>query len=441
MEYDAVEIERFRARTPKSLQLWQRTKEIVPTGHAGGMGAFVPHPIVLERGAGSRVTDVDGNDYLDLRLGDWVLIHGHSSPAIADAVDAQMRRLVQVGAPEWDLGYRFCKLLVDRTPSLDKVRLFASGTDANLAAIRLARTKTGRTKIAKARGSYHGTADMLIVGNSILRAPDDVVPLGVSPHAIDEVVQYPYNDPDGFETAITAAKDDIAIVLIEPVMTAMAMVEATVEFLQRVREVTTRYGIILLFDEVVTYPMAYGGAQAHFGVTPDLTTFGKAIGGGLPVSAVGGRADVMDLLEADAHEGTAPISIMSTFGGNSAVAAAGIAALEALTPQAHERLSALGDRCRAGIDELGRRYGVDLHATGAGHLIGVHWAPDRVVDYETRLKDDREKVLNINLVLCNEGIYQTFTGLFLLSTAITDADVDFFLQTLDKALHRLGYVD
>ncbi|MGZ6693423.1 MAG: aminotransferase class III-fold pyridoxal phosphate-dependent enzyme, partial [Solirubrobacteraceae bacterium] len=322
----------------------------------------------------------------------------------------------------------------------DKVRFFASGTDANLCATRLARAYTGRTKIAKALGSYHGTADVMIAGTSILRDPDDFVPIGVPEHVAGEIVEIPFNDPDGAEAILEREGDNLAAVLVEPVMTAAGMIEATREFLERLRDVTARRDIVLIFDEVVTYPVAYGGGQAHFGVTPDLTTMAKAIGGGLPASAVGGRAGIMDLLEPDAHGGQAPMDVMATYGGNSIAMAAGIACLEKLTPEAHQRIIALGNATRARIDEIGRRYGVPLHATGLGHLIGLHWAPERVVDYRTRLLDDREKIVNIMMALNNQGYHQTFTGFVLLSTAIGDQEIDGFLFAVERSLHNLGYV-
>lgn len=440
MHLDEAEVKKFRERTVRSKELWERTKEVIPMGHGGGMGYFLPHPIMVERAKGAWLWDVDGNRYLDLRIGDWVLIHGHCNDDIRDAVLRQMDLSTQIGGPEWDLGYRMANLLVERTPSVDKVRFFASGTDANLCAIRMSRVFTGRTKIAKATGSYHGTADALLVGHSVLRDPDDLIPAGVPARAADEVVEIPFNDADGAEAILTREGVDIAAVLIEPVMTAAGMVEATAAYLQRLREVTTALGIVLIFDEVVTFPVAYGGGQAHFGVTPDLTSFGKAIGGGLPVSAVGGRAELMNLLEPDAHNGQAPMGVMSTFGGNQVSMAAGIACLEKLTPEVHARVNALGERTRARIDDIARRYGIPLHATGLGHLIGIHWAEERVVDYRTRLLDDREKVININLALDNDGYYQTFTGLFLLSTVIGDQEIDGFLQALERSLHTLGYV-
>lgn len=440
MIFNEEQVALFRARTPRSEELWRRTKTLIPTGHAGGMGAFYPHPIVVERGKGCLLWDVDGNQYVDLRLGDWVLIHGHSDDDIRDAVYQQMGKMVQVGAPEWDLGYRMAELLVERVPSVEKVRFFVSGTDANICAIRLARAFTGRQKLARSEGGYHGASDELIVGTSVLRPRAEKVPNGVPAQATADIVEIPYNDPDRAESILRANASTLAAVIIEPILTAGGMIESTTEYLQRLRDVTAELGIVLIFDEVVTFPIAYGGAQAHYGVTPDLTTMAKTIGGGLPVSAVGGRTDIMDLMEPDAHGGLAPVGMMSTFGGNSAALAAGIACLEKLTPDVHDEMSRRGDRVRSHIDGLGTKYGVPLHATGAGNLIGVHWAEDRVVDEPTLRFDDREKIQNINLVLDNQGYYQTFTGLFLLSTVIGDQEIDGFLHAFEDALHTLRYV-
>ena len=186
--------------------------------------------------------------------------------------------------------------------------------------------------------------------------------------------------------------------------------------------------------------MAYGGAQAHHGVTPDLTTMSKAIGGGLPLAAVGGRAEIMDLLDPELHGGKAPVAApRRRSAATSAALAAGIACLEQLTPEVHARVQAIGDRARSGIDELGRRYDIPLHATGLGHLFGMHWAPERVVDYRTRMQDDREKVATSALALINEGFYQMSLGYFLLSAEVGEAEIDGFLAALERALHTLGY--
>jgi glutamate-1-semialdehyde 2,1-aminomutase len=430
----------YRERTPRSLELLERTRPLIPTGHGGGMWYQLPYPVLLERGDGCWIWDVDGNRYLDLRIGDWVMILGHGNRAIRDAVVAQLERATQFGCPDWDLSYRMASLLIERMPSVERVRFLVSGTEANLLAMRLARAHTGRWKIAKTEGSYHGHADQLQTGSSTVAIAAKRLPTGVPESVVDELVEIPFNDPDGAEEILERQGASIAAVMVEPVQGAAGMIAATTEFLRRLRDVTRRLGIVLIFDEVVTFPVAYGGAQAHHGVTPDLTTMSKAIGGGLPLSAIGGSAELMGLLDPELHGGVAPVASVSTFGGNQASLAAGIACLEQLTPEVHAGIQAIGDRARAGIDALGESYGVPLHSTGLGHLFGMHWAPERVVDYPTRMRSDREKIVNLHLALMNEGCYQMSLGYFLLSSEVGETEIDGFLAALERSLHTLGYV-
>ena len=435
----AGEEARYRERTRRSLELLERTRPLIPTGHGGGMWYQLPYQVLLERGKGSRIWDVDGNEYLDLRIGDWVVIHGHADDRIRDAIVEQLEKGTQFGCPEWDLQHRMASLLVERMPSVERVRFLVSGTEANLLALRLARAYTGRTRLAKAEGSYHGHADHMVTSRTSTVGIAPKTPTGVLPSVVEELVEIPFNDPDGAEEALEREGSSIAAVILEPVQGAAGMIEATKEYVERLRAVTERLGIVLVFDEVVTFPIAYGGAQAWFGVTPDLTTMSKAIGGGLPLSAVGGRAEIMDLLDPELYAGIAPVTSVSTFGGNLASLAAGIRALELLTPDVHTHVQALGDRARNGIDALGRAYDVPLHSTGLGHLFGMHWAPERVVDYPTRMRTDRTKVVNLHLALMNEGYYQMSLGYFLLSAAHTVDEIDGFLAALERALHTLGY--
>ena len=430
----------YRDRTRRSLDLLNRTKALIPTGHAGGMWYQLPYPVLIDHAQAARVWDVDGNEYLDMRIGDWVLALGHRNARIRDAIVAQLDRAVQLGCPEWDLAHRMASLLIERMPSVERVRFLASGTETNLLALRLARAYTGRTTVAKAQGSYHGIADVLVVGDSSIAFAANGVPAGVTPGVAQDVVEFPFNDPDGAEAILTREADNLAAVLIEPIMGAAGMVPADTEFLRRVREVTQRLGAVLIFDEVVTFPTAYGGAQAHHGVLPDLTVMSKTIGGGLPQAALGGRAEIMGLLDPDLHDGRAPVLAASTFGGNVTALAAGIAALEQLTPELHTRMQRVGERMRSGIDELGRSYGIPLHATGFGHLYGMHWAPERVVDYRTRMLDDNEKLANLMLGLMNEGVYQYSFGTLLISAAHGDAEIDEFLAALERALHAVRLV-
>lgn len=431
---------RYRERTRRSLELLEQTKPLIPTGHAGGMWYQLPYPVLLERGQGARVWDVDGNRYLDMRIGDWVMALGHRNEAVCDAIVEQLDRASQLGCPEWGLAHRMASLLIERMASVERVRFLASGTESNLLALRLARAYTGRTKLAKAQGSYHGIADVLVVGDSSIAFDAAGVPAGVTPGVAQDVVEFPFNDLDEAEAVLEREGANLAAVLVEPIMGAAGMVPATTEFLQRLRDVTARLGIVLIFDEVVTFPTAYGGAQTHHGVTPDLTVMSKSIGGGLPQAAVGGRADIMGLLDPYLHDGRAPVLAASTFGGNVAALAAGIATIEQLTPEVHARVQAVGERMRRGIDEIGEKYGIPLHATGFGHLYGMHWAPERVVDYRTRMLDDNEKLANIMLGLLNEGVYQYSFATLLLSAEHGDEEIDEFLAALERALHAVNLV-
>jgi glutamate-1-semialdehyde 2,1-aminomutase len=434
------EEQRYRERTPRSRELLEKARGLIPTGHAGGMWYQLPYPVLLERGQGTQVWDVDGNEYADMRIGDWVMVHGHGDPHVRDAIVGQLGKAGQFGCPEWDLAYRLGSLIQERMPSVERIRFQVSGTETNLLALRLARAYTGRTKLAKATGSYHGIADILIAGTPSIRYVETTLPPGVTEGVAQDVVEYPFNDPDGTEEVLTREADNIAAVIVEPVMGAAGMIPATHEFIQRLRAVTERLGIVLIFDEVVTFPMAYGGAQAYFDIRPDLTTMSKAIGGGLPAAALGGSAEIMELLEPTRHGGKAPITAASTFGGNVTAMAAGIACVEQLTPEVHRQIDALGDRLRAGIDEIGSRHGIPLHATGAGHLTGMHWAEERVVDHRTRMQSDDEKVTNIVMGLMNEGWFTFSFGYLLINRAFDEEKVDAFHEALERALHAVELV-
>lgn len=430
----------YRERTPRSRELLARLREVIPTGQAGGMWYQLPYPTVLDRGKGSRVWDVDGNEYLDFRIGDWLLIHGHCNEHIHAAIVEQLGKAVQFGAPEWDLSYRMATMLIERVPSVEKVRFAVSGTETNQLALRLARAFTGRQKMAKMTAGYHGVSDQLLIANGITY-DGNTVPAGIVASAAADVVLLPFNEIDATEAIIEHHAADLAAVLVEPVMgSGTGMLPATTEYLQSLRDVTARHGIVLIFDEVVTFPVAYGGAQKLYGVYPDLTTMSKSIGGGLPLGAVGGRADIMNLMEPEVNDWKPSVVAASTFGGNQVALAAGIACLELLTPETHEHIRTLGERARSGIDAIGKKYSIPLHATGLGHLFAMQWAPERVTDLTTALESDRNKVINIGLALNNEGYYQFSFGAFLLSSAVTAEEIDGFLAATERALRAVDLV-
>src|SRR5215217_1613534 len=201
---------RYRERSRRSFERLEKMKPLIPTGHAGGMWYQLPYPVLLERGKGPRVWDVDGNEYLDMRIGDWVMALGHRNEAVRDAIVAQLEKASQLGAPEWDLSYRMASLLIERMPSVERVRFLASGTETNLLALRLARAFTGRSKLAKAHGSYHGIADAFVVGDSSIAFAESGIPAGVTPGVAQDVIEFPFNDPDGMEAVLERAAENIA---------------------------------------------------------------------------------------------------------------------------------------------------------------------------------------------------------------------------------------
>lgn len=433
----ASEVEQeFVRRTPGSKAAFERSRALIPGGVPGGLGFLSPYPVYFERAEGAYVWDADGNKYLDVMSGDWLLPLGHVHPDVFRATVRQLGAGTTYCSPHTSLGYEMAAELNARIPSLERIRFTASGTEATMTALRLARAFTGRGKIAKMRGGYHGTHDLSLIANGRFADPD-LVPPGLIPGAADAVVILPYNDPDGAEEIITRHARDLAAVIIEPVLGGSGMVAATQEFLTRLRSVTQRHGILLIFDEVVTFPVSPGGAQGLFGIVPDLTTLGKAIGGGLPLGAYGGRADIMDLVDPVLD----PVTQMrhgTTLGGIPVTLAAGLAQLRALTPAVHEHLSTLGEYLRSGMCDIAQRRQVPLQVTGLAHFFGLHWTPEPVVDFDTASTSDRKITALLTTSLYNQGILMFKSALGTVTAPMGESDVDMFLSAVDTALVQGG---
>ena len=344
----SVEVSRYVGRTPKSKALQEEAAAYLPGGSSRGTQFFEPYPFFADHGDGHYVYDVDGNRYLDFMLNATTLILGHAHPDITAAVQDQAARGVSFSVPT-DSQARLAKLICDRVPSIDSVRFTNSGTEATLYAIRAARVFTGRHKIAKFEGAYHGTHEYVSVSYS--PSLDQLDPDGptsipefaaMPPGVMEDVVVLPYNDLERTERAIRDNADDLACVIMEPVASSFGYLPGDPDFLKGVRSVTEELGILLVYDEVQSLRVAPGGAQGLFGITPDVTAMGKIVGGGMPAGAFGGRADVMSLFDpvdgAIAHAGT--------FNGNPMTMAAGEVTMSALTPDAYRRMSDLGDSLR-----------------------------------------------------------------------------------------------
>jgi len=432
--------QRYRDRTPGSRAAYERVSPMIPGGCPGGLGYMLPYPLFITHGEGCHIVDVDGNRYVDMVNADWLLPMGYGNPRMVQAINEQTARGTTFCQPDPELGYRYAQVLQARFPSLERLRFTASGTEATLMALRIARVFTGRDKIAKIRGGYHGIHEVSMVVSGRYKDPD-FVPEGLIPGTADSVVLLPFNDPDGAEALIEAHRNELAAVIVEPMLGGSGMIPGDPEYLARLRAVTEKHGIVLIFDEVVTATLGPHGAQGLYGITPDMTTLGKAIGGGTPLGGFGGRADIMQVLDPELHPWTPPVRHASTLGGIPVCLAAGMAQMEQLTPEVHEHLDALGARLRSGVTDVAARHGLALQATGMGQFFGLHWTETPVTDFVTCCTSKARKISAIVQSLCNEGYFLFyFVGTGVLSAPMTTEHVDGFLVALENALRETDII-
>jgi glutamate-1-semialdehyde 2,1-aminomutase len=426
----------FIARTPNSRAAYEASQASLPGGTPGGLGYMSPYPLCFERGAGYQVWDADGNELVDTFYGDWLMVLGHCNPGIVRAVEAQLQRGTAFGQPSAHLGARMAEQITSRVPSVERLRFTTSGSEATQSAIRLARAFTGRGKIAKMIGGYHGTHDVSLVANGRFKNPT-AVPPGLIPGTEQTVVLLPFNDVAATEELLERNAGELAAVIVEPILGGTGMIPATQEYLQSLRRVSEQHGILLIMDEVVVFPVGPHGAQGLYGITPDLTTFGKAISGGLPLGAFGGRREIIDHIdpkiepEADYRHG-------STLGGTQICLAAGTAQLEQLTPEFYEHTAALGDRLREGVRAVARRLDVPLQSTGVAHLFALHWGAEPVVDFDSVLKTDRLVIAALALSMTNKGYFLRSSGNGITSAALGDEQIDGFLDVLSQSIVESG---
>jgi len=416
----------------RSEQEFARADRLMPGGvnsPARAFGAVGGHPVFIASATGARLTDSDGNAYIDY-IGSWgPMILGHAHPAVTEAVAAAARRGTSFGAPtvaESELA----ELIIEAVPSVEKVRLVSSGTEATMSAIRLARGYTRRNKIVKFAGCYHGHVDSLLVaaGSSAAThaAPDSP---GVTPGTAADTLVLPYNDPAALVETFAQVGREIAGVIVEPVVGNMGCVVPTREFLDALRGETERHGALLIFDEVMTgFRVAYGGAQALFGMQPDLTTLGKIVGGGLPVGAYGGRAEIMNhVLPAG------KVFQAGTLSGNPLATAAGIATLKILRDQPpYQRLETLGEQLADGLTLAAAKAGVPHTVARVGSMMTLFFSREPVTDWSSADRCDRAAFARFFRGMLDRGIYwpcSQFEALFV-SAAHTEADIK---QTISAA--------
>lgn len=435
----------YSAPDSRSARLWQRAQDVLPGGNTRTTVFMAPRPLYAAEGDGCWIVDVDGDRRLDLLNNYTSLIHGHAHPAVTEAATRRLARGASFALPtpeEIDLA----TLLVERVPSVEQVRFTNSGSEAVMVAIKAARAFTGRHRIAKFEGAYHGSYDWAEV--SLGPSPGEWGPLeapaslpyskGTPPSVLEEVVVLPFNHARLAAARIEREADDLAAVILDPVPNRVGLMPARAEFLDAMREVTAAHGILLIFDEVISFRVGYHGAQGLFGVRPDLTTLGKIIGGGFPVGAVGGRADVMAVF--DPRGGTPAVPHGGTFNANPVTMAAGLAAMRLMDEGAYERLDEMGETLRSGFRACLERAGVPGAVTGVGSLFRIHPTDRAFVDYRSAVTDDveRRRLDQLHRALLDHGVLISPTGLGCLSSVVTEAEIEYFLEIVNHCVRSLG---
>ena len=421
----------------KSRNLFKKAQSLIPGGVNSPVRACRSvgiDPLFIEKAVGSHLTDADGNTFIDY-VGSWgPMILGHSHPSVIRALEKVLTRGTSFGAPV-DLEVELAELIVARVPAIEKIRMVNSGTEATMSAVRVARGVTGRNTIIKFDGCYHGHADSFLVA-----AGSGVATLNIagSPGVPDSVIAHtlslPYNDIDAFQSVMQKSGDEIAAVIVEPVAGNMGLVPPAGGFLETLRAETEKHGAILIFDEVMTgFRVARGGAQDLFQIEPDMSCFGKIVGGGLPVGAYGGRKEIMTQV---APEG--PVYQAGTLSGNPLAMAAGIATLKALdAPEFYKNLERTAGRL---ADGLAAAAGTNAVVNRVGSMLGLFFTAGPVTDFETAKMSDLDKFTDYYQKMLEKGIYlapSQFEALFV-SAAHTDEDIDATIFAAKEVLTALS---
>ena len=428
----------FRAESPSSLEQFEKDCESMPGG-AKGAYFYAPYPLTMQRGEGCFLYDIDERRRVDFANHHTGQILGHNDPAVNAAVQAQLSRGIALGAPTGNEG-ALAEEICARVASVERVRFCNSGTEATLHAIRLARGFSGRPKIAKLEGGYHGSHDLVEV--SVAPAVEKAGPAespysvptagGISPSAAEEVVVLPYNDEEAVAELVRRHRDELACVILDP---KTGILPVRKEYVQAVRRITQENDVLLILDEVVGFRVARGGAQEYYGICPDLSAFGKMIGGGFPVGGFGGRADIMGLFDSSGE----PTGFFQsgTFSAHAVVMAAGLATLRKMTPEAFAHLNGLGERLRRGFAELRARSGAPFQFVVLGSLFSVYFTDEPLVNYRSLAGNDGAMAHRVFLSLLNQGYFLS-QGLSMnaLSLPMEEKHIDGLLQAFETAIQE-----
>lgn len=425
---------------PNSRRLHTEACKYMPGGNTRTATFFLPFPNFIKYGDGAYMYDEDGFKLLDFQNNYTSLIHGHAHPETVEAVREQIAKGSAYTAP-FEKQIELSAILTQRFPSVDMIRYTNSGTEANMHALRIARAYTGKAKIIKTEGGYHGTTDVFeaSVDPNIKKAGTldqiKVIPesRGVSENALKDVLVVPFNDIERTRKMIEEHHRETACIIIEPIMGSAGQITPDLEYLKFLREITEQYHIVLIFDEVVTGRLSLGGAQKFYGVTPDLTTMGKIIGGGTPVGAFGGKQEIMQLYDPREKK----MYHSGTFNGNAVTMAAGLATMKAYNQEAVDYVNGLGTLFKEGVLKIYDKLGLNMKISGAGSIYNILFTDKEVKNYRdvASAHEELNKVLYMSLL--TKGVFDAERGMFCMSTAMTKEDIRFGLDTLETSLREM----
>ncbi|RLC61010.1 MAG: glutamate-1-semialdehyde 2,1-aminomutase [Chloroflexi bacterium] len=416
-EYTQKIEEAYRRRTPKSRQTVEEWASRYTPGGDYREGSWLePYPTVMVRGDGCYLHDVDGHRYIDFSNNWTALVWGNNPPQVVAAIREEAQKGLAMSAPTESV-YQWGQMICERVASVDRVRFCCSGSEAAMFAIRGARAYTGRDKILKMEGNYHGTYDLVEPGVGWQELPPGL------PRSVEQdVLVTRFNDKDTAERIIRENKDELAAVIVEGIMGAGGLIPPKDDYLKFLREVTTENDVLLIVDEVISFRLATGGAQQIYDVKPDLTVFGKTIGGGLPVGAFGGREDVMAVFSPKRER---PAHHTGTFVASPIVAAAGIAGLKAMTREALDRINSLGDSLAEGVRRVLADLKIKAQVTGYGSLQQIHFTPEPVTHAAVSLlAQDRDISRLFHLAMLNRGIFAAKRNMYNISMPMTQTEID-----------------
>jgi glutamate-1-semialdehyde 2,1-aminomutase len=431
----------YRSWTRTSAELTEEARRYLPGGDTRSSAHYPPYPAFMSRGEGCRLWDVDGHEYIDFMNNFTSLIHGHAHAPTVAAVTEQIARGSAYAAPS-ESQLELAHLLCERVPSIDELRFCSSGSEATAMCIRAARACTGKPKVMKVEGGYHGSHE--IGEMSLVPLPGKAGPVeepvtlppdrSINASEVRDVITIPFNEADVARARLEEHADEVAALIVEPMLGGLGMIPPEPGYLAELRRITEECEVLLVFDEVITLRLSPGGLQARDGVTPDLTAMGKIIGGGLPVGAFGGRREILEIFNPDRRDA---IMHASTFSGNALTMAAGCAALRDLSGDDIDRINRLGDRLRSGFDDAFAGAGIRGQATGIGSLVHLHFwdGPIRNARDSVRgMMEGGRLVSLLHLGMLRRGIYPAGRQMYCTSTPMGEEQVDRAVAALAETL-------